>query len=139
LLVLVFIGLVLSFFSLSYRHLVAALRVETAGTLIAERDEGSTAALGAGIALLETGVPPSDVYSCGITVETTQGPRSYVVSYVHVSDGEEGKQTWSVESRPMGDFEEPPAMPGAFEPPEEPEEPPATPPDGGSPPASPTE
>lgn len=121
-LVLVFIGLVLSCFSLSYRHLGAALRVESADTLLERRNEGSTVALGAGVALLETGVPPTDPYACGVSIETSSGVLSYVVSYAKQSDE---PLIWSVESRPMEPYESPEAMPATFAPPEEPEEPPA--------------
>jgi hypothetical protein len=121
-LVLLFIALVLSFFSLSYRHLAAALRVETTRALIQERDEGSTYALAAGLALLETGLPPSNPYACDTTIETPTGLRGFTVTFTR-QEGE--SEIWSVQARPTGPFEEHDPMPETFAPPEEPpEEPP---------------
>ncbi len=120
-LVLVFIALVLSFFSLSYRHLATALRVETTRTLTKQRDEGSIHALAAGLARLETGLPPSNPnpYTCRISIETSTGLCSFTVTFTR----EEGaNEIWWVQARPTEPFEDPEPMPETFATPEEPPE-----------------
>ena len=111
LLVLVFIALVLSFFSLSYRHLATALRAETFSMMTRERDQGSLAALAAGLTLLETGLPPSDPYVCATSIATSAGATSYTVTFA--SEGGAGA-IGQVEARPTGELESPEAMPATF-------------------------
>ncbi len=108
-LVLVFIALMLSIYSVAYRHVAAALRIEHARTLQRQRDEGSVEALGRGLALLETGLPPSDPYVCGTTVSTSTGARAFTVSFAA-----EAANTWSVQARPTLPPEDPPPMPPSF-------------------------
>jgi len=108
-LVLVFIALMLSMYSVAYRHVAAALRIETARTLRTQRDEGSIHALARGVALLETGLPPSDPYVGGVTLDTPTGERSFAVTYT----SEEG-DTWSVHAAPTGPLEDPEPLPASF-------------------------
>ena len=110
-LVLVFIALVFSFYSLSHRYLAAALRVETVRTLTKQRDEGSVHALAAGLARLETGLPPSDPYICAVSIDTSTGLRSFVVTFTSEEEG-----VWAVEARPKDPFEDVPQMPESFTP-----------------------
>lgn len=112
LLVLAFIVLLLSLWSVAYRHTAAALRIESARSLAVQRDEGSLHALARGLALLETGVPPTDPYACGVTIETSSGPRSMTITF-----GSEGAGNWSVSSRPTQPNEYPPPIPVSFVPP----------------------
>lgn len=109
LLVLIFLALVLSLYSLSYRHTAAALRVEATRTLQLQRDEGSVHALAMGLALLETGLPPSNPYICAVTIDTSTGERSFTVTFAL-----ETANTWSVGARPTEPFEDPEPMPDSF-------------------------
>ncbi len=110
-LVLVFIVLFLSLCSLAYRHSAAALRVESARSLQIQRDEGSIHALARALALLETGAPPSDPYVCGVTIDTSTGPRSFTVTFAS-----EGTNNWSVRSAATEPNENPQPMPSSFAP-----------------------
>jgi len=109
LLVLVFITLVLSVYGVSYRYMAAALRVEAARTLQGQRDEGSMHALALGLALLETGLPPSESYACGVTISTSEGPLPFTAIFTLETEG-----IWSVEARPTSLIEDPPPMPDVF-------------------------
>ena len=109
LLVLVFIALMLSMYSVAYRHVAATLRIETARTLQRQRDEGSLHALARGVALLETGLPPSDPYLGAVTLNTSMGERSFTVTYT--SDGGNG---WTVHVAPTEPLEDPEPLPASF-------------------------
>lgn len=111
LLMLVFIGLMLCFYGVAYRQVGAALRVETARTSQRQRDEGSIQALARGLALLETGLPPSAPYVCAVTLDTSTGARSFTVTFAT-----EGPGAWSVHAAPTGPLEDPVAMPPTFAP-----------------------
>ncbi len=110
-LVLVFIVLFLSIYSVAYRHATTALRIETAGTLQRERDRGSIVALARGLALLETGLPPLNPYVCGVTIDTPTGARSFTVTYTSAGVG-----SWSVRSPPTAFGTAPQPMPSSFAP-----------------------
>ena len=110
-LVLVFIVLFLSLWSVAYRHTAAALRIESGRSLAVQRDEGSLHALARGLALLETGYPPTDPYACGVTIETSSGPRSLTVTFESAE-----AENWSVSSRPTRPNENSPPMPDSFAP-----------------------
>ncbi len=107
--VLVFLALMLSIYGVAFRHVAAALRIEHARTLQRQRDEGSVEALAKGLALLETGLPPSDPYVCAATIDTSTGARSFTVTFVS-----EGASAWSVHAAPTQPLETPPAMPTSF-------------------------
>ena len=110
-LVLVFIALVLSLFGVSRRHIAAALRVEKGRTCQDDRDQGSLCALARALALLETGLPPSDPYVCAVTIQTPEGERSFTVRFTAESE-EDGQ--WSVRAAPTLPTETPVAMPESF-------------------------
>jgi hypothetical protein len=112
LLVLLFVVLLLSLYSLAYRTIAASLRVETARSLVNRRDEGSVQAAARGLSLLETGLPPTDPYACGVTIETSRGPRSFTVTFT----SEAGPTAWSVAAAPTPDDQDPPPMPATFAP-----------------------
>ncbi len=116
LLVLVFITLVLSLYAVSYRYMATALRMETARTLQQQRDEGSVHALARGLALLETGLPPSESYACGVTISTSEGPLPFTAVFTLETEG-----IWSVKARPTSPIEYPPPMPDSFADPTPPE------------------
>jgi len=115
-LVLVFLALMLSFYSVSQRQIAALLRTETVRTLQKERDEGCIQALGRGLDLLETGFPPTSPYVCGVTIETGAGPRSFTVTFGKEGTDAEGKPKWSVRAVPTGPLESPQPMPARFVP-----------------------
>ena len=116
-LVLVFLALVLSFYSLSQRQMAAMLRMETVRMLQRERDEGCIQALGRGLDLLETGSPPASPYVCGVTIETSTGPRPFTVTFAQEGLDAEGKPRWSVRVVPTGPSEPPQPMPPRLAPP----------------------
>jgi hypothetical protein len=107
-------ALVLSFYSLSQRQMGAMLRMETVRTLQRGRDEGCIQALGRGLDLLETGSPPASPYVCGVTIETSTGPRSFTVTFGQEGFDAEGKPKWSVRAVPTGSSETPQPMPPRF-------------------------
>ncbi len=106
---LVFIALLLSIYSVAYRQVGAALRIETARTLLRQRDEGSVQALARGLALLETGLPPQNPYACAVTIDTSTGERSFTVTF-----SSEAANNWSVHAAPTQPPENPEPMPASF-------------------------
>ena len=110
-LVLVFLVLFLALWSLAYQQMAAALRADTARALQIRRDEGSIPALARGLALLETGYPPSNPYICGVIINTSAGPRSFTVTFASAGDS-----IWSVQSTPTAVNDNPPTMPSTFGP-----------------------
>ena len=109
-LVLVFIALMLCFYSVAYRHVAAALRVETARTLQRQRDEGSIHAVARGVTLLETGLPPSNPYVCKATIGTPPDERSFTVTFTSEEEG-----IWSVHAAPTQWPDDPEPMPACFD------------------------
>src|SRR5882724_11418845 len=85
-LVLVFMILLLSLSGLAFRHIGAAVRIESIRAAQDIRDEGSVKALALAMSLLGTGLPPSDPYECGVTIETAAGPRIFAITML--SEGE---------------------------------------------------
>src|SRR5262245_33843250 len=94
--VLVFMILLLSLSGMAFRHIGAALRLESVRAEQALRDQGTLPALAKALALLETGTPPSDPYQCGVTIETSSGSQSFVITYT--SESTDGQ--WAVRSTP---------------------------------------
>ena len=106
---LVFIALLLSIYSVAYRQVGAALRIETARILLRQRDEGSVQALARGLALLETGLPPQNPYTCAVTFDTSTGERSFTVTFSSAV-----ANNWSVHAAPTQPPENPEPMPASF-------------------------
>jgi hypothetical protein len=106
---LVFIALMLCVYSVAYRQVAAALRLETARTLQRQRDEGSVEALARGLALLETGLPPQDPYVCAVAIGTSRGERSFTLTFAS-----EGEHSWSVHVLPTQPPDSPEPMPVSF-------------------------
>ena len=94
-LVLLFMALMLSLSSVLYRQLGATLRVESVRAAQVVRDEGSLRALALALALMETGLPPSSPYICGVMIETSIGPRDYTVTFSAADD-----TSWSIHAAP---------------------------------------
>ena len=74
-------------------------------------DEGSLHALAHAIHLLETGLPPTSPYVCGVTITTCNGPCGFTVTFTS-----DDQTTWSVDSRPTQAGENPSPMPADFAP-----------------------
>jgi hypothetical protein len=110
-LVLVFIALLLSMVGVAFRHMGAATRVETARLCRRQRDEGTIHAAARGLALLETGLPPTDPYVCGVSIDTSTGTRSFTVTFTG-----QGGSAWSVGAAETGPYDTPPPMPATFAP-----------------------
>jgi hypothetical protein len=108
-LVLVFIALMLTFYSVAYRRIGAALRAETIRTLQTERNEGCIHAAARGLALLETGLPPSNPYVCGTSVGSPPRDRSFTVTF-----GSQEEGVWWVHAAPTVWPDEPEPMPASF-------------------------
>jgi hypothetical protein len=113
-LVLVFLTLALCLYGVTQRQIAAMLRTETVRSLQRQRDEGCLQAAGRGLDLLETGFPPTDPYTCGVTVDTSLGSRSFTVTFTGEGMDAEGKPKWSVRAAPTGPLETPQAMPPRF-------------------------
>jgi hypothetical protein len=111
-LVLVFVVLFLAVLGVAYRQTASVLRVETVRARQAQRDQGGVVAVARGLALLETGLPPSDPYVCAVTVSTSAGPSTYTVTFAS-----EGPGAWSVRATPAGPGDPSPPMPSMFAPP----------------------
>jgi hypothetical protein len=111
LLVAGFLMVFLALLGLAYSQLAAALRVQTVCALQAQRDQGSIPALARGLALLETGSPPSEPYICAVTINTPTGPCSYTVTFAST-----GPNNWSVSSAPTVPSDNPVPMPNTFAP-----------------------
>ena len=111
LLVVGFLILFLALLGVAYSELAAAVRAQTVCALQIQRDEGSIHALAKGLALLETGLPPSNPYACGVTINTSTGPSSFTVIFTST-----GTSSWSVNCVPTAPNDNPPPMPSTFAP-----------------------
>ena len=109
LLVLVFIALSFSFFAVAHHQMDAALRLETVRVHQDSRDEGSVQAVARGLTLLETGLPPTNPYVCGVTIGTPPNERQYTVTFSSA-----GENVWSVQAAPRVWPDNPPTMPAMF-------------------------
>jgi hypothetical protein len=112
LMVCVFVMLLLSLVGVGWRRMASAVRVASVRSTQSQRDEGSLNALGMAMHLLETGLPPASPYVCGTTITTSQGAKSYTVTFTS-----ETSPNWSVSVRPTAVGETPTAMPTDFAPP----------------------
>jgi hypothetical protein len=112
-LVLVFLVLFLTLLGTAYRGVAAVLRVESVRALQLQRDEGSTQAVARALALLETGLPPTDPYECGVTIETSTGPCAFTVAFTLEQDQNQHK-TYAVHAAPTATGETPQPMPETF-------------------------
>jgi hypothetical protein len=109
LLVLAFAMLFFSLLAMACSQLSSSILAETARIQQTQRDEGSVRAVGRALALLETGYPPTNPYSCGVSIDTSTGTRPFTVTFVLNEP-----QNWSVTAAPAESDENPPAMPLMF-------------------------
>lgn len=110
-LVLVFVLLMLSLFGVAYRQTASALRIAEVQMLQRYRDEGSMPAVARGLQLLESGLPPTDPFVCGIQVNTSVGSRSYALVFSSTA-----KNEWRVASVPVNSIALLPPIPSSFVP-----------------------
>ncbi len=110
-LVMIFIVLFVSLLGVTWRRVASALRVASTHSLQVQCDAGSIHALARAMHLLETGLPASSPYACGVVLNTPAGSRSYTVTFTVQED-----TTWSVHCRPTQTGENPAPMPDDFAP-----------------------
>jgi hypothetical protein len=82
------LALLLAVWGLANRQTAALLDLETALGHRSQREQGSLVALARGLALLETGLPPKNPYSCSTVVRGT----TYTVTFQYSPSGTEGNQ-----------------------------------------------
>ena len=92
---LVFLAVGLIFIAIHQRHIATLLRVEQAREQVTRFEEGPVTVTARALQLLETGLPPSNPYTCGLTVVTSDGPQSFAVVF-----SSSGGQSWSVAVTP---------------------------------------
>ncbi len=92
---LLLVLLCLATWSVTYNQTASALRVETLQVQQAPRNEGALLAVAKGVALLETGNPPASGSAYGVTVNTSAGSRTYVVTFTA-----ESSNGWAVSATP---------------------------------------
>lgn len=81
LIVLAFVTLSLSLLAMACSQLSSSILIQTARTQQLQRDEGSIHAVARGLALLETGYPPTNPYVCGVTIDTSTGSHPFIVTF----------------------------------------------------------
>jgi hypothetical protein len=108
-LVLVFIALLLTFYSVAYRHVATAVRAEKVRLKQRHRDEGCIEAVARGLTLLETGLPPSNPYVCATTVGTPPDDCLFTVRFESEAEG-----VWTVRAYPTEWPDQPQPMPSTF-------------------------
>jgi hypothetical protein len=79
--VLVFLAVGLTLIGVNQRHIGSLLRLDQARVEATDFREGPVQVMAKALALLETGLPPSNPYLCGVTVDTSDGPRSFSVDF----------------------------------------------------------
>jgi hypothetical protein len=108
-LVLIFLVVLLTLLGVVFRRMAGLLRTETVHCVQIQRDEGSIHALGRALSLLETGLPPTSPYVCGVTLPTSSGPRAITVKFTQT-----GTATWTVHAAPTAPGQYPEPMPDTF-------------------------
>ena len=103
--------LFLSLLGVAWRGTASALRGQSIREIQTRRDEGTIPALARAMRLLETGPPPSDPYVCGLTLDTSDGPRSFTVTF-----SGEGENSWAVHAAATVPGNDPTPMPDTFAP-----------------------
>src|SRR5687768_15420111 len=80
--VVVFLGASLALVSVNQRRLTAMVQIERARLAADDFSEGPAQAMAKALALLETGLPPSNPYVCGVALTTSSGTRSFAVLFI---------------------------------------------------------
>lgn len=109
LMVLFFVVLFLALLGVAWRRVGSALRIETVRAMQVQRDESAIHALARALKLLESGVPATSPYVCGVTMNTSTGPRDLTVTFT-----QEGGVQWAVHVAPTATGESPAPMPSTF-------------------------
>lgn len=110
-LTMLFCLLFLSLLGVAWRGTASVLRGQSIREIQTRRDEGTIPALARAMKLLETGPPPSDPYVCGLTLDTSDGPRSFTVTF-----SGEGENRWAVHAAATASGDNPTPMPDTFAP-----------------------
>ncbi len=90
-LVMAQLTLLFSCWSIANRHTGAILQLENALANRIQRDEGSLMAVARGLALLETGTPPSSPIAYSLTLTSPRGDVTYLVTFT-----EQTSTNWQV-------------------------------------------
>ena len=93
--------LAMAVWAIAFRATLDSIRVERFFVNRHERDSSVTRALAAATGLLQTGHPPTDPYSCIVTVVDGEVTYDCTVSYTKVGNPD----TWFIESRPSTESE----------------------------------
>lgn len=109
LIVLAFVALFSSLLAIACSQMSSSILTETARTRQLLRDQGSIHALARGLALLETGFPPSNPYACEVTIDTDTGSHPYTVTFALEAPGR-----WLVKAAPSTPDQQAEAMPLVF-------------------------
>ncbi len=104
-----FLVLMLAMTGVVHRHLSSVLRIEKARVQAEQRDEALLHALAQALALIETGLPPSNPYVCATTINTSQGLESITLTFA-----QEHNEIWSVHAAATALDENPQPMPAFF-------------------------
>jgi hypothetical protein len=107
--VLVFLVLFLAVLGVCYRHIAAMLRIESVNQIRIVHDQGCVEVLARAMALLESGLPPSNPFVCGATQTTSIGPKTMKIAFSLREDG-----LWQVRVSPAQSDERLPPMPDTF-------------------------
>lgn len=110
-LVLTFIVLFLAMLGIAWRNASSALRIAAIRSTQEQRDHGSLQAVAKAVRLLETGLPPTTPYVCGVTIDAPLGPQAYTVTFTA-----ETETNWSIYAIPTPSGETPIPMPNSFGP-----------------------
>jgi hypothetical protein len=106
--VLVFLVVMMALLAVSQRRLDSLMRIESNFAQADIRGDRARA-MGRALDLLWTGPPPTDPYECQTTVETSNGPQSFTVTFDRT-----GGNHWTVRVVPTAPDEDPPEMPSTF-------------------------
>ena len=109
LLVLAFITVLSSTYGLASLHLANAVRVETSRVTLDDRNQGALQATAMMLTLFQTGKPPTNPYTCAVTVATPAGSRK-----ITVIASSSSSDRWTITARPTLPNESPPSAPSSF-------------------------
>ena len=107
--VVIFIVLFTAMLGVVFRELAGALQVETLHKLEVQRDTGTFVALSQALALLQTGLPPTNPYECSVTINTATGPQAFNVTFTSPDE-----VNWQVQTAPSADGPASQPMPAVF-------------------------
>jgi hypothetical protein len=107
--VLVFLAVSLIFIGVGQRRISSQLQLERARIEVEDFNEGPAQAMAKALKLLETGVPATTPYECGVSLSTSAGVRLFSVRFT-----QSGTNQWSVQVAPIETMGSLPSMPAVF-------------------------